>query len=34
LDRAVQRKAFQRAFKKIVAVDVDGIAALIMTEAQ
>jgi predicted RNA-binding protein YlxR (DUF448 family) len=34
LDRAVQRKAFQRAFRKTVAVDVDGIAAVIMTEAQ
>ena len=34
LDRAVQRKAFQRAFKKTVAVDADGIAAVIMTEAQ
>jgi predicted RNA-binding protein YlxR (DUF448 family) len=34
LDRAVQRKAFQRAFKKIVAVDADGISAVIMTEAQ
>lgn len=34
LDRAVQRKAFQRAFRKTVTVDVDGIAAVIMTEAR
>jgi predicted RNA-binding protein YlxR (DUF448 family) len=34
LDCAVQRKAFQRAFRKTVAVDVDDIAAVIMTEAQ
>jgi predicted RNA-binding protein YlxR (DUF448 family) len=34
LDRALQRKAFQRAFRASVAVDVQGIAAVLTIEAQ
>jgi predicted RNA-binding protein YlxR (DUF448 family) len=34
LDRALQRKAFQRAFRSSVAVDVESIAAVLMIEAQ
>jgi uncharacterized protein len=34
LDRALQRKAFQRAFRTNVAVDVESIAAVLMIEAQ
>lgn len=33
LDRAVQRKAFQRAFRRSVVVDIDGIAMRLVTEA-